>query len=412
MSVALVRQAGSTSPGQRLRALFLGRPSARMRQHDALDGLRGLAVLIVLASHMSNMGQPLLPGVNLSGTGKSGVYLFFVLSAFLLTRALIEWAPGDFARARPWANYLLRRVVRIWPLYLVVLLLSWALTVTAASGWHYVIDTPALFRHLALVEGRSVLWSIPVEFKFYAWLPGIAFGIAWMAHRGSAWWMELAAFLALTALAMAVWPPEAAAVNDPALGPYLVVFLCGCFAARIDQRVSARGTRWPRAGWGAVAGGVAVMVVATVPSIWARLAGAAFDPAFNHRWFAFFGVVWSLLLLAVLHGPTALNRAFCWAPLRTVGIVSFSLYLWHMPTLEILRGLGWHTAPLGTALLVAAVLLVSGLSFLVFERPWRDVHWPRSMQPVTAPAPVPSRELGSLDAGGAAGSRPLTDRDR
>ena len=48
-------------------------------QIDALDGLRGLAVLIVFLSHTSNDGVFLLPSANFSGIGKSGVFLFFVL---------------------------------------------------------------------------------------------------------------------------------------------------------------------------------------------------------------------------------------------------------------------------------------------------------------------------------------------
>jgi len=71
----------------RIRDRFLGRPQGRMHHFDALDGLRGLAVLVVIASHLSNVG--LLPQPGLSGTGKAGVYLFFVLSAFLLTRILL-----------------------------------------------------------------------------------------------------------------------------------------------------------------------------------------------------------------------------------------------------------------------------------------------------------------------------------
>ena len=136
--------------------------------------------MIVLMSHLANAGLGLLPGAGLAGTGKSGVYLFFVLSAFLLCRALLERPPAGFADARLWADYALRRVLRIWPLYLLLLLLSWALTTAAVSGWHYQIDTPALLRHLQLREGQSVLWSIPPEFIFYLWLPLLALALAWL----------------------------------------------------------------------------------------------------------------------------------------------------------------------------------------------------------------------------------------
>ena len=59
----------------------------------SLDGLRGFAVLLVLLSHMSLVGINLVPGLDFAGIGKAGVYLFFVLSAFLLTWQSLEAEP-------------------------------------------------------------------------------------------------------------------------------------------------------------------------------------------------------------------------------------------------------------------------------------------------------------------------------
>ena len=56
-----------------------------------LDGLRGVAVLIVILSHMSIRDMYLAPGLDFSGIGKSGVYLFFVLSAMLLASQMLNW---------------------------------------------------------------------------------------------------------------------------------------------------------------------------------------------------------------------------------------------------------------------------------------------------------------------------------
>lgn len=100
----------------------------------ALDGLRGLAVLIVLASHLANAGLPVFPGLSLSGTGKSGVYLFFVLSAYLLTRLLLARPVREWRSLHPWIDYGLRRVLRIWPLYLVVLFVSALMAATCSTA--------------------------------------------------------------------------------------------------------------------------------------------------------------------------------------------------------------------------------------------------------------------------------------
>lgn len=352
--------------------MFLGSPSARFGHTDALDGLRGLAVLVVIASHLSHARMGLVPGIGLAGIGKSGVYLFFVLSAFLLTRPLLERAPADFANGRLWANYALRRVLRIWPLYLAVLLLSWWLTMDGVAGWYYQLDTPALLRHLALREGQGVLWSIPVEFKYYLWLPLVALGLAWTRRRAWPLLAELAVAAVLLALVAWVWPPSETGPNDVRLGPYLAMFLCGGFAARIDQRLQGRRIR--RWAWG-LAGLVALLAfVLSIPEVWSGLTGQPVDRRFSHHWFLYFALAWSTLLMAVLHGPSWLRAPFAWTPMRLMGVVSFSAYLWHMPVIRGMRALGVAELPLAPLLVLGGIVLASMASFLLFERPWREVR--------------------------------------
>jgi peptidoglycan/LPS O-acetylase OafA/YrhL len=351
--------------------LFLGRPRTRHQHFDALDGLRGLAVLIVIASHMALLGFGGVPGVALGGIGKSGVYLFFVLSAFLLTRILVERTPAQFADPRVWAAYAMRRILRIWPLYLVVLVASWLATTFGMGAWPYPLDAGSLVRHLALREGQSVLWSIPVEFKFYGVLPVVAFGIAWMLHRGWRPAAQLAALGGALGLATLAWPPSATGVNDVRLGPYLAPFLCGAFAAGLDRSLERSRSR---AGWG-VAGGVALAAIAaTTPPAWAALSGAALDSRLNHQWFVFFGLAWATLLLAVLRGPGWLRRPFASVPLRLAGAVSFSAYLWHLPVMAAMRWLGVDRWPGGGLWTLLAITAVSMASYLAIERPWRDVR--------------------------------------
>lgn len=358
--------------------LFLGRPGARRHHFDALDGLRGLAVLIVLLSHFSNYGVLVLPGIGLSGIGKSGVYLFFVLSAFLLTRALLDRSLATFADGRLWADYALRRVLRIWPLYLVVLLVSWWFTRAGVPGWHYVMDTGTLVRHLRLQEGQSVLWSIPVEFTFYLWLPLLALALAWVQQKRWPWQVEVLLAILVLACAAWAWPAQASAVNDVRLGPYLVIFLCGAMAAHWDHRIRTARQPSRHAAWAVVGVGALLACALSIPQAWAWLSGEAADASLNHRWFLFFGVVWSLLLLAVLHGPAWLRAPFAWAPARLLGVVSFSAYLWHMPILDGLLRLGVAQWPLAAAVVLSAAVAAAMLSYLLFERPMRDVRLHRA----------------------------------
>lgn len=354
--------------------LFLGQPRSRQQHFDALDGLRGMAVLIVIASHLSLLGLGLVPGLPLGGIGKSGVYLFFVLSAFLLTRVLLERSPAQFADARLWASYALRRVLRIWPLYLTILLLGWALTRAGFGEWLYPLDDGELLRHLALREGKSVLWSIPVEFKFYLWLPLMALLLSWMAHRRWPLYAQAAVAVAAVGLATWCWPPAQTAVNDTRLGPYVALFLCGGIAAAADRVVRGRAPAPRTWGWVGVLALLAVAV--TIPEVWARITGSPVDLRLSHHWIPFFGLAWAALLLAALHGPRWLRAPFAWAPMRVVGVVSFSAYLWHMPVIHASKAAGIDGWPAAGWWVLAASMLAAMASFLLVERPWREVRLP------------------------------------
>lgn len=355
-----------------MRRLFLAPASAGAGHVLALDGLRGLAVLIVIGSHLSNAGW--LPWPNLSGIGKSGVYLFFVLSAYLLASAMFGQPLAKLAHLPYWLNYALRRVLRIWPLYLVILLASWWLTRAGVSIWHYQIDTAALKNHLALREGQGVLWSIPVEFTFYLWLPFIVVAMQLSRKAPGGRWLGLMLLVLLVLLARRYWPAAEAVTNSVGLGQYLVVFLCGVGAAWLHRwwpGLATAGRAWRMLAWLLLA-----LFVLVTPSIWALLSGSEFQPELGHRWFTGFGLGWALLVLALLWGGGVLARFFASAPMRLVGVISFSAYLWHMPVLQAADTLGmrqWGAG--GLCLLLLAMLLTAMASFLLFERPWRDVRY-------------------------------------
>jgi len=338
---------------------------------EVLDGLRGLAVLVVLASHFS--AAVLLPRPALHGVGKSGVYLFFVLSAYLLARNLLRQPPGALRQARTWLDYALRRVLRIWPLYLVVLGASW-LALSMGHPVLYDIDTAALWRHLTLREGRSVLWSIPVEFTFYLWLPLLVLALVGMARWRWPAWAQTGVFVVALVAATWRWPPAESVENGVQLGPYMVVFLCGAFAARVDEWAARRpsSASW----WGAVALLAVALWCAAIPAIWCHLRGMPFEATVTRTWYLFFGMIWAMLLLATLHGPAWLQRAFAWPGLRWVGLVSFSLYLWHMPVMEALLRMGVieHLSWAAILVVLSAALVVAGLSWWLFERPLQGIR--------------------------------------
>lgn len=137
-------------------------PPLDHKQTAWLDGLRGTASLIVLFGHCSNFGVHVIPGLDLKWTAKTGVWLFFMLSAYLLGNKLAAIFASRTAVLAQLGDYAVRRVFRIMPLYAVVLGLFTLLgKLTAAVA----------LQHVLLRVGADQFWTIPVEMKFYALLP-------------------------------------------------------------------------------------------------------------------------------------------------------------------------------------------------------------------------------------------------
>ncbi len=149
----------------------------------ALDGLRAVAILLVVSFHGSlsmGHGQPLMPilGTDLLApvlTGWMGVNLFFVLSGFLITHHLLRAWHGPPTRAQVW-RYLTKRWLRIVPTYYVVLMVVWLGLVPyrpmpdGATGFQ-------LLYHLLFLQDYlpssivAPFWSLGVEEKFYLLMP-------------------------------------------------------------------------------------------------------------------------------------------------------------------------------------------------------------------------------------------------
>lgn len=139
---------------------------------NSLNGIRGFAVLLVLLSHASNKGINIHPSLSFSGAGKYGVFLFFVLSAFLLTRQFIIAKSKKEPLPNFITHYFIRRFLRIFPLFTCVLLAYFILYKTGYGI--YDIDGIKLIKTFLLLDGPGIFWTIPVEFQYYFILPIVA----------------------------------------------------------------------------------------------------------------------------------------------------------------------------------------------------------------------------------------------
>jgi len=163
--------------------------TAPSRSHlPALDGLRGLAILLVIVVHYGfgfdrvGLGRLELATQNVTRLGWVGVDLFFVLSGFLITGILLD-AKGN---NRYYRTFYARRMLRIFPVcYLLLLIIHFVNPIAYASDptelAHFLSDEPWLWGYLANFRAVAVsrlgachtahFWSLAVEEQFYLFWP-------------------------------------------------------------------------------------------------------------------------------------------------------------------------------------------------------------------------------------------------
>ncbi len=299
-------------------------------QIDALDGLRGLAVLLVFLSHTSSRRLFLLPGMDVAGAGKGGVFLFFVLSAFLLTQPFL--VREDAARKTFLLNYAVRRFLRIYPLYLLYLSLGLVTT-------HFVLFWPGIRRrvtmpfsldlqefgqHLILAAGKEIAWSIPVEFKYYFVLPVLALVYSKLL-KGRI--VPCGLFtLALIFVSSWLWPASESLTNDVRLQPYLPIFLLGSFLAVVHRHWQERQPSDLQVKILSALGLLcALAIISMTPAVASWIWGEPVSRFFFHQYFFLYGLLWSVVLFAAINGKGLLPWLFELEPLRYLGFISFSV---------------------------------------------------------------------------------------
>jgi peptidoglycan/LPS O-acetylase OafA/YrhL len=153
-----------------------------------LDGLRGIAILVVLLYHFAPLSGPLHFLLPVLSVGWIGVNLFFVLSGYLITGILLD-SVGQPAYYR---NFIVRRSLRIFPLYYASLVLyavlisyphavRWADFVHARWGWYLVyLGNVKVFLDNYLPPGYILtpLWSLQVEEQFYLTFPLLVYVVS------------------------------------------------------------------------------------------------------------------------------------------------------------------------------------------------------------------------------------------
>jgi len=327
----------------------------------ALDGVRGVAALLVLVGHLGNRELFLVPGVAHDLLGKPGVWLFFALSAFLLTARLTEELEQTADARGALAAYALNRVFRIYPLYSIVIGVHW---------WLGDFTPAVALRHLVLLSGWRELWAIPVEFSYYFVIPLIA---AFAVRFGR--WRALQALWAALVLAFLfnLAGPQFVFRDSGLIHGKLVPFFAGSIAGILAlERGEAPVTPWRRV----VLPGLVLVGFALASEGYRALALQQIQLGFR---ISVSGISLALSALAALLISLSLElnwlgRLMGSAPLAFFGRVSFSLYLWHEPIIQRARALEPETGAVTLAwLCFAACTLAAWLSYRVIERPGMEL---------------------------------------
>jgi peptidoglycan/LPS O-acetylase OafA/YrhL len=389
----------------------------RLGHRPALDGIRGLGMLLVVVFHtltyLVDWYGPYGRGFRNDGTAHSilpgafvAVDVFFALSGFLITSLLLEERrrTGGMSMRR----FYIRRALRLLPalyatlaIFGVVALVSdevdlhgyWVAAVKMLTySANFFIGTDNLIggfeRDGFLTAWFGQTWSLAIEEQFYiVWPLVLALLVGWLRHRPRA----LAGVVAGAVVAIAVWRIVLFQISDiwsdvyyrtdarldqPLVGALLAVLLH--FGIVVDK---------PRPWWGIA--GLGIWMAATLFS-------SPFEAAYFRIWAPVVMVGSCLTMLGVLHGKGIAAAALGWRPLRWLGRISYTLYLVHVFIFELVRrnldGDGRNVLRVvvanGAALAMTVLVhrLVEAPALRLKDR-WAPTPSPRSTAPVEDEAP-------------------------
>ena len=339
-------------------------PSSAAEFRPDIEGLRGIAILLVLLFHA---GLPWTPG------GFVGVDVFFVISGFLITGKL--WRESQQPGGLNITRFYAWRIRRLLPAALVaVALISLVGLLLAAPLDRSELAADGAASALSLANMRFIgsvdyfaattspspflhFWSLSVEEQFYLVWPALIVLLTW--RGGSSRRLIVALLIGVVAsFALSIWLTDTSPARAFYLLPTRVWQLgVGGLLALVGVMGTSRGAgalAW--AGLAAVAvAGVALTAEMPYPGLAALLPTA--------------GAVALLYGGAAPSGPVRLLAA---APLRFLGKISYSLYLWHWPLL-VLPLMFLERALTGVEIVasVAVAIGVSWLSWRFVEQPFR-----------------------------------------
>lgn len=364
----------------------------------ALDGLRGIAAVLVLIFHVTGSVDRFSRwtwGDGFARFGNVGVALFFVLSGFLLTRPFFA-AHLARERAPRLGRYFIRRLTRIVPAYWVVLTV-WLFVIrdkpplggSSAYVWFYGFAQVYDRRYVDRGGSLSVAWTLSIEMSFYIVLPALAWALCRLASGGSI--ASRVRVLTLSCVAIFVlgsgarwWMWDQG--GDWAFRSYSLLGHIGWFGAGMALAALVAGVaagvpppRWIRdlASIPALSLGLAAGVFWLTTLLPLPIQGYPQGPREQLVIFVCNGLVGALCVLPLVIGDQTqgtVRAVMASPPALWLGQISYGLYLWHTPILTIVNE--WalddrvpSSAPVKLAIVGVLSLAAAHLSWVLVERP-------------------------------------------
>lgn len=353
-----------------------------------LDGLRGIAVLLVLWYHVweiSWLPAPLPSLQFIPETGFAGVDLFFYISGCVIVYPFVK-ALSSGQAPPAWSHFAYRRAMKIVPSYVlsivVVIAIGYAHFANAGEALRD-IGTHLLFIHTwwpgTYGSINGVLWTLAVEVEFYAVFP-----LLWLAFKKYPW-LTAGAMIGFSLLyrehaqqCCYQTSMELLVYNLPG---YLDIFAAGMISALLYVRWRDVGARWlaPLATLAAIGG--FVMLAMLLENLWSIRTTDQWSTVWQIQNRTLVGAAFTLMGLGSLLAVPAWKRLLANPVLLFFAAISYNLYLYHQPLARLL--LKWRIPPYAgtdqhadghwelTYTLVAFAMTIAAAALVtyVFERP-------------------------------------------
>jgi peptidoglycan/LPS O-acetylase OafA/YrhL len=391
---------------------------ARRNQHiPALDGIRGLAVLLVIifhCMHMEHAGNALDTQIyRMSAACWCGVDLFFVLSGFLITGILIDAKEGRHS----FRNFYARRVLRIFPLYYGLLLFKLLIVPMIAHApagshhadiwyWLYVSNWAQGLGAKGLHPGLGLTWTLAIEEQFYMFWPLIVFCCGRKTLLKICAAMVVAAVLFRVTIEMSLHLPMGHELTPARIDSLAMGAMAAILLREIDLATLHRFARVALAG-----GAVILAMIFAKDGLWAG------PGLMNMFGLTAWGMVFAgmVIFAATLPAERSYTKALMARPLLWLGKFSYAIYLFHATIDGVLQRVAfgakgsppriWGSqlpAQFGYYIVLLALCLAAGwISWNIYEKWFLRLKRYFVYEPTPA-LHAPAQRAGSASADGCA----------